>query len=499
MTDHSTLDELEKRFNLSIGTMDFLRSNPKLIIGGADVAAADGSMIDIVDPGTGNTVCKVAEAKTEDVDRAVNAALGAFDSWASMPPGQREQVLLKLADVIEGHAQELAELEALDVGKPIKIAKGEIAFAITCFRYYAGWPTKLYGNVNPAASSTFSYTTREPLGVCAAITAWNYPFLLASWKLGPALASGNTVVLKPSELTPLSSLRLGQLCQAAGMPPGVVNVIPGYGQVAGQRLIEHPGVAKISFTGSNAIGKHIMATASRTLKRVTLELGGKSPIAVFADADLDAAAIACTRGIFNNSGQVCVATSRLFVEQRVLEPLIERIVKRTSALKMGHGLEHGIDYGPLVSEQHRKRVLQYVEAGVTQGARLVSGGTAPDRDGFFVSPTIFTHVSNDMRIAREEIFGPVLSIIPFENMDDLLRMANDTNYGLAAAVWTSDVKRAHLYAKKVRAGTVWINTFGVLDPAGSFGGFKESGIGRELGPYAIEAYTEVKSVYIGIG
>jgi acyl-CoA reductase-like NAD-dependent aldehyde dehydrogenase len=334
--------------------------------------------------------------------------------------------------------------------------------------------------------------------VISFLAAWNYPFLLASWKLAPALAFGNTAVLKPPELAPLSSLRLGELCLEAGFPEGVVGVLPGYGSTAGQALVDHPDVDKIAFTGSTAVGKHIAAAAAASMKRVTLELGGKSPNIVFADADLKAAARGSLRGIFWNSGQVCVAGSRLFVQRSIAKEFIDAVVTQTAKLRLGQGFEQGIDMGPLISEQHRQRVLGYVAAGIEDGAELATGGHAPAQDGYFVEPTVFTEVTPVMRIAAEEIFGPVLSVIPFDDDEEVIHLANDSRFGLAAAIWTRDVARAHTVARRIKAGTVWVNTFGAMEPNASFGGFKESGVGRELGSHSVEAYTEVKSVYTSL-
>ncbi|WP_137890294.1 aldehyde dehydrogenase family protein [Ramlibacter sp. 2FC] len=477
--------------------LEWLRRGPKrLLIGGEWVDAVSGKTFKTIDPATEQTLTEVAEADRADIDAAVAAARRAFEapSWAGISPHARTRYLLKIADAIEQHAEELAVLESLDMGAPVASTIGRVASAAELFRYYAGWATKIQGTTNPSDASRFIYMLREPMGVCALINAWNVPIVMAATKLAPALACGNTAVLKPAEQSPLTTLRLGELIQEAGLPPGVVNIVPGFGATAGAAMAEHPDVDKIAFTGSTGVGRQIMQAAAGNMKKVTLELGGKSPNIIFPDADLDKAIETAVVAFCRNSGQICSAGTRLFVHESLHDEVTARVAKIASGYKMGSPLVQDTQLGPLISERQMERVLSYVEAGRRDGAELVLGGTRFGDVGYFVQPTVFCRVSNGMRIAQEEIFGPVLSIIPFKDEDDAILKGNDTEYGLAAAVWTRDVSRAHRVARALKSGRVWINTYAETDPVMSIGGYKQSGFGREMGPETIEAYTQTKSV-----
>ena len=477
----------------------WINAGPKrLLIDGRWVEAASGKTFEVINPTTEGLLCHVAEADSADVDAAVAAARRAFEgsSWAGMSPHARTRVLLRIADQIERHVDELAALETLDNGMPLWFSTGAATAAVDIFRYYAGWCSKIHGTTVPSDASTFIYTLREPLGVCGQIIPWNVPVLMASIKLANALCCGNTLILKPAELACLTSLRLAELAQETDLPPGVINVLPGYGATAGAALAVHPDVDKIAFTGSTAIGKQIVQAATSNLKKVTLELGGKAPNVIFGDADLDRAVQAAVKTFCGNSGQVCSAGTRLFVQESVHAEVAERVAQLAATYKAGDPFAPETKLGPLISAKQRDRVLSYIQVGQEGGATLRLDGSTWTGGGYFVQPTVFDGVSNDMRIAREEIFGPVLSIIPFRDEDDAVFKGNDTTYGLSAAVWTRDVSRAHKVVRALKAGRLWINTYGESDPAMPFGGYKQSGWGREFGQESIDAYTQVKSVML---
>jgi aldehyde dehydrogenase (NAD+)/phenylacetaldehyde dehydrogenase len=416
-----------------------------------------------------------------------------------MSAAERSRLIYKLADLMETHQLELAQLETLDNGKPIReTSNADIPLAIEHFRYFAGWSTKMVGQTIPVQGAYFNYTRYEPVGVVGQIIPWNFPLLMAAWKLGAALATGCTIVLKPAEQTPLSALYLARLADEAGFPKGVLNIVPGYGKTAGEPLVHHDLVDKIAFTGSTAVGKAIMKQASDSLKRVTLELGGKSPNIILPDADLTKAVPGALSGIMFNQGQVCCAGSRLYVQKSLYDNVVADLVSQTKSIKQGNGLADETTMGPLVSAQQQKRVKTYIDKGIEEGAEVLAGGNIPFDQGYFVEPTIFADVDHSMTIAREEIFGPVVAAMPFDDLDDLIVKANDTAYGLAAGVWTQDLKKAHYIAHGIKAGTVWVNCYNVFDAASPFGGYKQSGIGREMGSYALDNYTEVKSVWINM-
>jgi len=473
----------------------------RLYVGGQWVDALAGGTFPTVNPATEETLTRVAEGRAEDIDRAVGAARKAFEEgpWAKMSGSDRGRLLWKIGDLLEARVAEVAEIETLDSGKTItESSRVDVPMAADCFRYFAGWASKIEGETVPVRAPFFNYTLREPIGVVGQIIPWNFPILLAAWKVAPALAAGNTIVLKPAEQTPLSALRLAQIAEEAGLPPGVLNVVTGFGPTAGGALVDHPGVDKIAFTGSTSVGQEIMRRASGTLKRLTLELGGKSPNIVFADADLEAAVRGAGNGIFYNKGEVCTAGSRLFVEEALHDAFLDRLSAFTSKLQQGDPLDPKTRLGPQVSEAQMARVLSYVDKGKGEGARLVLGGERAPGKGYFVRPTIFDGVRNDMTIAREEIFGPVLSVLRFREVEEVVRLANDTPYGLAAAVWTKDIKKAHRAARLLRAGTVWINSYGLYDSAMPFGAYTLSGFGPELGHHRLFEYTQTKSVWVDL-
>lgn len=472
----------------------------KLLINNEWTDSVSGKTFPTINPSTGEEICRVAEADALDVDKAVRAARAAFEkgAWRKMSASQRGIRLYRLADLIEKHADELARLEALDNGKPYYIASvADLPLTIACYRYYAGWADKIEGKTIPVNGNYFSYTKHEPVGVCGQIIPWNFPLLMQAWKLGPALAAGCTVVMKPAEQTPLTALRVGELIVEAGFPPGVVNLLPGYGPTAGGAIARHMDVDKVAFTGSTEVGHLIMKSAAESnLKRVTLELGGKSPNIVFADADMDEAVEGSHFALFFNQGQCCCAGSRLFVEEKCYDEFVEKSVARARKRTVGDPFEKSTEQGPQVDNDQFNKVMSYIEAGKQEKAKLLTGGKRVGDKGYFIEPTVFADVQDNMKIAQEEIFGPVMSILKFKDMAEVVERANKSMYGLAAAVWTKDITKAHAVADSVRAGTVWVNCFDVFDAGTPFGGFKQSGLGRELGEYGLANYTEVKTVTV---
>jgi phenylacetaldehyde dehydrogenase len=485
---------------------EFLSKPRKMFINNQWVDSASGKTFPVYNPATGEVLARVAEGDREDINRAVKAARKAFDSgrWPDMTASERGRLIWKLGDLLEQHAEEFSQLESLDNGKPLSVARAaDIPLAIDLFRYMAGWATKIEGNTISVSTKTkrneyFAYTRREPVGVVGQIIPWNFPLLMAAWKLGPALATGCTVVLKPAEQTPLTALMLGELFAEAGFPEGVVNVVPGYGETAGAALASHPDVDKVAFTGSTEVGKLILQAAAGNLKKVSLELGGKSPNIVFDDADVKPTIAGAASAIFFNQGQVCSAGSRLYVEKDMFDKVVEGVAEQAKKIKLGPGMEPDTTMGPLVSEEQLHRVTSYLEAGLNEGAEAVVGGKKRDGKGYFVEPTVMVKTNPQMKVVREEIFGPVVVASPFSDIEQIVAEANNTEYGLAAGVWTKDISKAHRIAHRLRAGTVWINCYSIFDAALPFGGYKQSGWGREMGHEVLELYTEVKSVCVAI-
>jgi betaine-aldehyde dehydrogenase len=477
----------------------------QLFIDGQWVDAESGKTFTTPNPATGETLAEVTEADKADIAKAVAAARKAFDSkWSKMSARDRGRLIFKLAQLIEEHAKDLAALETADNGKPIRESLYvDLPQVAENFEYFAGWATKIEGETIPVPGKMFNYTLREPVGVCGQIIPWNFPLLMAAWKLAPALAAGNTVVLKPAEQTPVTAMELGQLIAEAGFPEGVVNIVPGFGETAGAALAAHPGINKIAFTGSTEVGKIIARAAAENLTKVSLELGGKAPNIVFADADLEQAVNGAMMGIFFNQGQVCCAGSRLFVEEGVKDKFVERLTERASKITVGDPMAQTTMMGPQVSLEQLDRIKSYMDIGCEEGAKILTGGKPPHLDenfknGFFFQPTILADVNNKMRVAQEEIFGPVVSVISFKDEDDLIKQANETIYGLSAGLWTRDITRAHRFAKEIKAGVIWINTYNMFNAASPFGGYKQSGYGREMGKHALDLYTQVKSVWVDL-
>jgi phenylacetaldehyde dehydrogenase len=481
----------------------FIEKPRPMLINGQWVMAASGKTFPTYNPATGEVLAEIAEGDREDVDRAVKAARKAFDSgpWRKLTASERGRLIWKLADLLEANRDEFAYLETLDNGKPFTVARAaDVPLAVDMFRYMAGWATKLEGNTIPLSvpytpgAKYLAYTLREPVGVVGQVIPWNFPLLMAAWKLGPALATGCTVVLKPAEQTPLSALRLGELIQEAGFPEGVVNIVPGYGETAGAALATHNDVDKIAFTGSTEVGKLIVHAAAGNLKKVSLELGGKSPNVIYKDADLETAIPGAASAIFFNHGQCCCAGSRLYVEKSIFDRVVEGVADHAKKIKVGSGLEPDTQMGPLVSEEQLSRVCGYLEAGFSEGAKALAGGQKKGDRGYFVEPTVLVNTTENMKVVQEEIFGPVVAAMPFSDPEEILPRANDSAYGLAAAVWTSDISKAHRTADALRAGTVWINCYNIFDAALPFGGYKQSGWGREMGHDVLQLYTQTKAV-----
>jgi phenylacetaldehyde dehydrogenase len=494
----ATLEQIDPKIR------EFVTSKRGLLIDGKWVDAQSGRTFPVYNPATGEVLDECAAGEKADIDLAVKAARRAFEQgpWSRLTPGQRGRLIWKLADLIESHLDEFAQIESLDNGKPLAVARvADVPLSVDLLRYMAGWSTKIDGHTlatSQLGSEFFAYTLREPIGVIGQIIPWNFPLLMAAWKLGPALATGCTVVLKPAEQTPLSALRLGELIEEAGFPPGVVNIVTGYGETAGAALAAHPDVDKIAFTGSTEVGKLIVQAAAGNLKKVSLELGGKSPNIVFEDADLETAISGAANAIFFNHGQCCCAGSRLYVQKKIFDEVLAGVTDHAKKIKVREGFNPESEMGPLVSEEQLNRVLGFLESGKADGVKTVVGGNRVGEQGYFVEPTILTGARPGMQVVDEEIFGPVVCAMPFDEIDQVATQMNQTNYGLAGAIWTKDIGKAHRMARAMRAGTVWINCYNIFDAALPFGGYKQSGWGREMGKEAIELYTEVKSVCLKV-
>jgi len=485
---------------MEIPTIEFLRGPAKrLLIGDRWLESSTHEEFETINPVTEQSIVSAAKGGASDIDAAVSAARSALEapSWARMSPHERTKAILRIAETIDRNGDELAAIETTNTGMPIAVAKRLVAGAAEVFRYYAGWVTKIYGETNPARFGMLNFTLREPVGVCAAIVPWNGPIGSLAWKLAPALTCGNTVVLKPAEQTPLSAIRFGELLLECDLPPGIVNIVTGFGETAGAALARHPGIDKISFTGSTSVGMDI-ARSTSGLKRLTLELGGKSPNIIFADADLDTAVEAAVQSFCALSGQRCIAGTRIFVQNPIRDEIVQRIAAAAQSYTVGDPWDEHTKMGPLISKEHFERVTSYFSIARHDGARLITGGSAAKKTGYFLDPTVYADVDNRMRVAREEIFGPVACVIGFEDEEEAVRNANDTEFGLAAAVWTKDFSRAHRLASQIKAGSVGINCYPGSDPIAPFGGYKQSGLGRELGIQSIDAYTETKSVFANI-
>jgi aldehyde dehydrogenase (NAD+) len=487
-------------FTPETAAAEFLRKPHQLLIDGHRVPSSSGRTFKSLNPATEDVIATIAEGNETDVDRAVAAARRAFEGpWRTMRAAERGHLLLKWAELLKRHADEIIEIESLDGGKPISATtRQDFPAAIDTLTYYAGWADKITGDVVPTRDDALTYTMREPVGVVAAIVPWNFPLMIGMWKLAPALACGCTVIMKPAELTSLSALRIGELALEAGIPPGVFNIVTGPGRVVGDALVNHPDVDKVTFTGSPGVGRGIMKGAASNFKRVSLELGGKSANVIFDDANLDAATKAAAAGIFFNAGQVCSAGSRVLVQDGVYDEVVERLAARAKSLRMGDLLDRNTSLGPVISEKQMKSILDYVDIGQNEGASLVTGGERVGKRGYFISPAVFAGVKHEMRISQEEIFGPVVSVIKFRDEADALRIANGTAYSLAAGVWSRDMGRVQRFAKRARAGTVWINTYGYTDVRLPWGGERDSGLGREHGTAAIENFTEPKAIWMNL-